>query len=111
MQGSFTIAKNQDVRFRIVDHEDVVRLYLDGFLQPLMTLAVTNRPGDRIALYNANGTVARTAYPTEGSYFVRWGNAVTVLFAALPANQVSLVTAIDGDGRVASAPGGNTFTL
>ena len=70
-----------------------------------------------------------SAYPTEGSYFVRWGNAVTgtnnpvsfvftnsstgitVLFAVLPANQVSLVTAIDGDGRVASAPGGNTFAL
>jgi hypothetical protein len=61
VQGSFTIAKNQDVRFRIVDHEDVVRLYLDGFLQPFMTLAVTNRPGDRLALYNANGTAARTA--------------------------------------------------
>lgn len=327
VQGAFTIQKNQDARFRIVDHEDVIRLYLDTFLQPFMTLAVTNRRGDRIALYNANNTSARTAldefsvhdvattlfldnhlvregpirrtnapvariqsfftnaavfytldgsepsfisseytgaflvnasgtlraiayssdfsrsslspaielqivpdvvltnltpgggvaqfepagpvyssntvvtatalpgpgwqfvrwegavdgdvnpatftmtnhlglravfaaapaftvvgnghaattpegplldygarvrftaYPTDGSYFARWGNAVTgtnnpvsllftnanaavtVLFAALPANQVSLVTAIDGDGRVASAPGGNTFTL
>ena len=61
VQGSFAIAKNQDVRFRIVDHEDVIRLYLDSFLQPLMTLAVTNRRGDRIAIYNANGTAARTA--------------------------------------------------
>ena len=61
VQGAFTIVKNQDVRFRIVDHEDVIRLYLDSFLQPLMTLAVTNRRGDRIALYNANGTAARTA--------------------------------------------------
>lgn len=60
VQGAFTIAKNQDVRFRIVDHEDVVRLYLDAFLQPVMTLAVTNRRGDRIALYNANNTAART---------------------------------------------------
>lgn len=327
VQGSFTIQRNQDLRFRIVDHEDVLRLYLDSFLQPFMTLAVTNRRGDRLALYNANNTAARaaidefsvypvattlfldsrlvregpirrtnapivriqsfftnaaifytldgsepsfvsseytgafpvnasgtlravaysadfaqasfspaielqivpdvlladltpgggvvqfeppgpihssnsvvtatalaapgwqfvrwegaatgadnpttitmtnnvsvravfaaspaftvvgngraettpegplleygtrvrfTAYPAPGSYFVRWGNAitgtnnpvsliftnasaaVTVLFAALGANQVSLVTAIDGDGRVASAPGGNTFTL
>lgn len=327
VQGQFTITKNQDVRFRIVDHEDVIRVYLDTLFQPLMTLAVTNRRGDRLALYNANNTAARTAldefavypvgttlfldnrlvregpirrtnaplvriqsfftnaavfytldgsepsfisseytvpffveasgtlravayspdfsqssfspaidleiipdvvltnltpgggtvlfeptgpvypsnsvvtatalpapgwqflrwegaaagesnptaiamtnnvgvravfgaapaftivgsgqaattpegplleygarvrftaYPAVGSYFVRWGNAVTgtnnpvsftftnassavtVLFAALPANQVSLVTAIDGDGRVASAPGGNTFTL
>ena len=61
VQGSFTIAKNQDVRFRIVDHEDVIRLYLDSFLQPLMTLAVTNRRGDRIAIYNGSGTSARTA--------------------------------------------------
>jgi len=61
VQGSFAIAKNQDVRFRIVDHEDVIRLYLDSFLQPLMTLAVTNRRGDRIAIYNASGTAARTA--------------------------------------------------
>ena len=61
VQGAFTIVKNQDVRFRIVDHEDVIRLYLDSFLQPLMTLAVTNRRGDRIAIYNANGTAARTA--------------------------------------------------
>lgn len=327
VQGSFVIQKNQDVRFRIVDHEDVVRVYLDAFFQPVMLLAVTNRPGDRLAIYNgttsgarsaidefsvhpvlttvflddrlvregpirrtnapivrfqsfftnaaifytldgsdpsfisseytgpfrpeASGTlraiayaadfsqalfspaieleitpdvtltnltrggglvqmeppgpvfpsntvvtatavaapgwefvrwegasdgvenpvtitmtnhlglravfgavpsfnvvgdgfaattpegplleygarVRLTAYPGEGSYFVRWGNAVTgtnnpvsfvftnantgitVLFATLPANQVSLVTAIDGDGRVASAPGGNTFAL
>ncbi len=327
VQGSFTIQKNQDVRFRIVDHEDIIRVYLDGYFQPLMTLAVTNRRGDRLALYNgaspgartaidelsvhpvlttvflderlvregpvrrtnaplvrfqsfftnaaifytldgsepsfvsseytgafrpaASGTlraiayaadfsqalfspaieleitpdvsltnltrgggvlqtepgglvfpsnsvitvtalpapgwefirwegaaegaenpttlvmtnhlglravfgaapaftvvgngfaattpegpkleygdrVRLTAYPSDGSYFVRWGNAVagtnnpvsfvftnastgiTVLFATLPADQVSLVTAIDGDGRVASAPGGNTFTL
>jgi hypothetical protein len=301
VQGSFNIAKNQDVRFRIVDHEDVIRLYLDSFLQPLMTLAVTNRRGDRIAIYNSTGTAARTAldefslhpvatclfldsrlvregplrrtnavqvriqpfmvgssamqraiayssdflssslspavelqiipdvtltnltpgggviqfappgpvypsntvvtatelpapgwqflrwegaatgdnnpalipmtnhlgvravfgaapaftivgngqvvatpespvqeygtrlrytaYPSAGSTFVRWGNAVTgtnnpvslvftnanvaatVLFAALAANQVSLVTPIDGNGRVGSAPGGNTFTL
>ncbi len=55
VQGTFSIAKNTDVRFRIVDHEDVVRLYLDNFLQPLMTLAVTNRRGDRIALYNSIG--------------------------------------------------------
>ena len=41
VQGTFSISKNTDVRFRIVDHEDVVRLYLDSFLQPLMTLAVT----------------------------------------------------------------------
>ena len=61
VQGSFKIDKNQDVRFRIVDHEDVIRLYLDSFLQPLMTLAVTNRRGDRIAIYNSTGTAARTA--------------------------------------------------
>lgn len=76
VQGSFTIAKNQDVRFRIVDHEDVVRLYLDSFLQPLMTLAVTNRLGDRIALYNANNMAARTAidefsvYPVGTTLFL-----------------------------------------
>ncbi len=70
-----------------------------------------------------------TAYPAAGSTVVRWGNAVTgtnnpvslvftnanaaatVLFAALGANQVSLVTPIDGNGRVGSAPGGNTFSL
>jgi hypothetical protein len=34
-----------------------------------------------------------------------------VLFAILGANQVSLVTPIDGNGRVGSAPGGNTFSL
>lgn len=76
VQGSFTIAKNQDVRFRIVDHEDIVRLYLDSFFQPLMTLAVTNRPGGRIALYNANNPAARTAidefsvYPAGTTLFL-----------------------------------------
>ena len=73
--------------------------------------------------------VRYTAYPAAGNFFVRWGNAVTgtnnpvsfaftnanaavtVIFSALGANQVSLVTPIDGNGRVASAPAGNTFTL
>ncbi len=60
VQGGFTFAKNQDYRFRIVDHEDVVRVYVENLLQPLMTLAVTNRRGDRLALYNATDTAART---------------------------------------------------
>ncbi len=43
--------------------------------------------------------------------FTNANAAVTVLFAALGANRVFLVTPIDGNGRVGSAPGGNTFTL
>jgi len=76
VQGAFTIMKNQDVRFRIVDHEDVIRVYLDSFFQPLMTLAVTNRRGDRIALYNGNGNSARMAlddfavYPAATTLFL-----------------------------------------
>lgn len=61
VQGGFTIARNQDVHFRIVDHEDVVRLYVEDFFQPLMSLAATNRPGDHLAIYNVNNTAARTA--------------------------------------------------
>lgn len=83
VQGSFTIAKNQDVRFRIVDYADVVQVYMHlvseengNLFNPKLSLAVTNRLGDRITLYNANNTAARTAidefsvYPVGTTLFL-----------------------------------------
>jgi len=57
--GAYDIAKDQDVTFRITDNNDVVKLYLDDLFSPVMSVTVTNRRGNRIALYNFNGTSSR----------------------------------------------------
>ena len=57
--GSFVIAKNQDVTFRVTDNGDLVRLYLDDLFFPVMSVTITNRRGSHISLYNSISTAGR----------------------------------------------------
>lgn len=79
--------------------------------------------------YAAGMTVRLTAVPAAGSYFGVWGNAasgnqnpvevqvnnanmtVSALFAALPANQVTLTTLATGGGTVRLSPATNRFAV
>ena len=51
--GVFMIAKNQDVTFRITDNGDLVKLYLNDLFFPVMSVAITNRRGSHVSLYNS----------------------------------------------------------
>lgn len=58
--GTYLIGKDTNVSFRVTDQGDTVRLYLQDFLQPVLSVTITNRRGSRLALYNLNGTTSRT---------------------------------------------------
>ena len=69
--GAFPIAKDQDVTFRVTDNGDLVKLYLDDLFTPLMSVTVTNRRGNRIALYNFQGTTSRAQVDYFSVYRLR----------------------------------------
>ncbi len=76
IQGAFIIGKNTDTSFRVTDNGSTVRLYLENFLQPVLSATITNRRGNKLSIYNLNGTTSRTridqfaVYPLQTSVFI-----------------------------------------
>ncbi len=73
--GTYTIGRDTNVAFRITDNGQTVSLFVQDFFQPIVTATITNRRGDRVAVYNLNGTTSRTriddlaAYPLQTTTF------------------------------------------
>lgn len=109
--GTYTIGRDTNVAFRVTDNGETVRLFVQDFFQPVVTANITNRRGNRLVIYNLNGTASRTrlddlsVYPLETSVFlddtlmrtgaVRRSTPVRLRFQSIFTNSVIFYT-LDG---------------
>ncbi len=109
--GTYTIGRDTNVAFRVTDNGETVRLFVQDFFQPVVTANITNRRGNRLVIYNLNGTASRTrlddltVYPLETSVFlddtlmrtgaVRRSTPVRIRFQSIFTNSVIFYT-LDG---------------